>query len=82
MNFSTVPAMRSTIPRIPRNTGHSARNASGSVDSPSAVEPTRSQNSTVTVFRTSRDAAGDASAAPQLLRTGRPAVVPARSSRK
>src|SRR5687768_10248821 len=32
----------------------SARSRSGSIDSPSAVEPARSQNSTVTVLRCSR----------------------------
>jgi hypothetical protein len=34
--------------------GSNARNASASIDSPSAVEPTTSQNTTVTVFRNSR----------------------------
>src|ERR1044072_8192266 len=42
-----------------------ARRASGSVRSPIAVEPVRSQNSTVTTFRTSR-AGTAARAAPQL----------------
>ena len=38
----------------------------------SAVEPVKSQNNTVTAFRPSRDAAGDASAAPQLLQKPAP----------
>ena len=55
MNFSTVPPCDSTIPLIrSKYRASSARNASGSVDSPSAVEPVTSQNSTVTVFRCSR----------------------------
>jgi hypothetical protein len=42
-------------PSSARNTGPTnARNASGSVDSPNAVEPVTSQNSTVTVLRCSR----------------------------
>ena len=54
MNFSTVPPCDSTIPRIrSKYRASSARNASGSVDSPSAVDPVTSQNSTVTVFRCS-----------------------------
>ena len=54
MNFSTEPPWRSTIPLIrSKYRASSARSASGSVDSPSAVEPTTSQNSTVTTFRCS-----------------------------
>src|SRR5690348_1105298 len=55
MNFSTVPPWNSTMPFI-RLTyrARSVRNASGSVDSPSAVEPVTSQNNTVTVLRCSR----------------------------
>ena len=49
-------AVRSTIPFIrSKYRASSARNASGSVDSPSAVDPTTSQNSTVTTFRCSPD---------------------------
>jgi hypothetical protein len=56
MNFSTVPPWRSTISRMrAKYRASSARRASGSVDSPSAVEPTTSQNSTVTTFRRSLD---------------------------
>src|SRR5690349_21647682 len=40
------------------------RSASGSVDSPSAVEPTRSQNRIVTTLRCSRGGAAPASSAP------------------
>ena len=54
MNFSTVPPCRSTIAFIrSKYRASSARNASGSVDSPSAVDPTTSQNTTVTVLRCS-----------------------------
>ncbi len=56
MNFSTEPPCRSTIPLIrSKYRASSARSASGSVDSPSAVEPTTSQNSTDTTFRRSPD---------------------------
>ena len=54
-NFSTVPPWRSMIAR--RSSKYRrmrARSASGSVDSPSAVEPTRSQKRTVTTLRCSR----------------------------
>src|SRR6476646_9208080 len=43
-----------------------ARSASGSVASPSAVEPVRSQKTTVTVFRTSRRAGASVRGAAQL----------------
>ena len=57
MNFSNVPPCNSTIAFIrAKYRASSARNASGSVDSPSFVEPVTSQNSTVTVFRCSRPA--------------------------
>ena len=63
MNFSTEPPCDSTIPRITsKYRANSARNASGSVDSPNAVEPTTSQNSTDTTFR--RSAEPPPSAAP------------------
>ncbi len=45
---------------------------SGSVESPRAVDPARSQNTTVTVLRTSRVAAADPSAAPQPLQKPAP----------
>ena len=49
------PTCDSTIPRIrSKYRANNARNASGSVDSPSAVDPVTSQNTTVTVFRCSR----------------------------
>jgi hypothetical protein len=55
MNFSTAPPCDSTIAFIrSKYLASKARSASGSVDSPSAVEPVTSQNSTVTVFRCSR----------------------------
>ncbi len=55
MNFSTVPPCDSTIAFIrSKYRASSARSASGSVDSPSAVDPVTSQNSTVTVLRCSR----------------------------
>ena len=41
--------------------------ASGSVDSPSAVEPTRSQKRTVTTLRCSREGSAEASAVPHEL---------------
>ena len=44
-----------------------ARSASGSVDSPSAVEPTRSQKRTVTTLRCSRAGSTTASAVPHAL---------------
>ena len=44
-----------------------ARSASGSVDSPSAVEPTTSQKRTVTTLRCSRGGSAAASAAPHAL---------------
>src|SRR5262245_35362481 len=49
-----------------------ARSASGSVRSPSAVEPLRSQKSTVTTLRTSRGASAGASAAPQFPQKRKP----------
>ena len=65
MNFSTDPPCRSTIPFIrSKYLASSARSASGSVDSPSSVDPVRSQKSTVTVLRTSRGRAGAATGAP------------------
>ena len=68
MNFSTVPPCDSTIAFIrSKYRASNARTASGSVDSPSAVEPATSQNNTVTVLRTSRRAAAVASAALQPL---------------
>ena len=55
MNFSTVPPCDSTIARIrSKYRARSDRSASGSTDSPSAVEPATSQKTTVTVFRCSR----------------------------
>ena len=54
-NFSTDPPWRSMIAR--RSSKYRrmrARSASGSVDSPSAVEPTRSQKRIVTTLRCSR----------------------------
>jgi hypothetical protein len=57
-------------------TGHGlvigARSASGSVCSPSSVEPLRSQNRTVTVLRTSREDDGVPRVAPQLLQKAAP----------
>ena len=54
MNFSTVPPCRSTIARIrSKYRAITLRTASGSRDSPNAVEPTTSQNTTVTVLRCS-----------------------------
>jgi hypothetical protein len=44
-----------------------ARSASGSVDSPSAVEPTRSQKRTVTTLRCARATSVAESGAPQAL---------------
>src|SRR5262245_24904436 len=44
-----------------------ARSASGSTDSPSAVDPTRSQKSTVTTLRCSRAGSEPASSAPHAL---------------
>jgi hypothetical protein len=53
MNFSTVPPWNSTIPFMrSKYRASKPRSASGSTDSPNAVEPVTSQNSTVTVFRT------------------------------
>src|SRR4051794_14747729 len=49
-----------------------ALSASGSVDSPSAVEPVTSQKRTVTVFRCSRTAVAPSSAAPQELQKRAP----------
>ena len=61
MNFSTVPPCRSTIVFIsPKYLASTLRSASGSTDSPSAVEPTTSQNSTVTTLRCTREAYGGA----------------------
>jgi hypothetical protein len=52
MNFSTVPPCDSTIAFIrSKYRARTACKASGSTDSPSAVEPTTSQKSTVTTFR-------------------------------
>jgi hypothetical protein len=66
MNFSTVPPWASTIPFIrSKYRASRARSASGSFDSPSAVEPVTSQNSTVTVFRCSREGAVVANGAAQ-----------------
>jgi hypothetical protein len=73
MNFSTVPPSRSTISRIrSKYRASSARNASGSVDSPSAVDPVTSQNSTVTVVRCSRlsPVRGEAHSLQNLARSG------------
>ncbi len=53
MNFSTVPLWRSTGARIAAyQRVIRPRSDSGSSGSPSSVDPVRSQNSTVTVFRT------------------------------
>ena len=61
MNFSTVPPWRSTIAFIrSKYRASNARSRSGSIVSPSAVEPARSQKSTVTVLRFSCDRAEDA----------------------
>jgi len=49
MNFSTEPPCDSTIPLI--RSKYRASTASGSTDSPSAVEPTTPQKSTVTTLR-------------------------------
>jgi hypothetical protein len=55
MNFSTVPPCRSRITRIrSKYPASRARLTSGSDDSPIAVEPVTSQNTTVTIFRCSR----------------------------
>ena len=55
ITFSTVPPCRSTGPRIAAsNRAITPRMTSGSNRSPSSVEPTTSQRSTVTVLRTSR----------------------------
>ena len=65
-DFSTTPPWRSTIAR--RSSKYRrirARRASGSVDSPSAVEPTRSQKRTVTTLRCSRVGSTGASAVPR-----------------
>jgi len=52
MNFSTEPPCDSTIPLIrSKYRASTACNASGSTDSPNAVDPTTSQNSTVTTLR-------------------------------
>ena len=66
MNFSTVPPWRPRIVLASSNQfAIRARTASGSRDSPSAVEPTTSAKRTVTVFRTSRAGAASTSGAPQ-----------------
>ena len=52
MNFCTVPPYDSTIAFIPlKYATRSSSSASGSRDSAKAVEPTTSQNTTVTVLR-------------------------------
>jgi hypothetical protein len=52
MNFSTVPSCDSTIDFIrSKYRASTPCSASGSTDSPSAVDPTMSQNSTVTTLR-------------------------------
>jgi hypothetical protein len=68
MNFSTVPPCDWTIAFI-RSKYRASRilSASGSVCSPRAVDSVTSQNSTVTVLRTSRGDAVVVSAAPQPL---------------
>ena len=73
MNFSTVPPCDSTIAFIrSKYRASSARSTSGSVDSPSAVDPVTSQNTTDTTLRTSREAAEAPSAAPQPLQKPAP----------
>jgi hypothetical protein len=47
-------ASRSSVPVTTSPEVSTARTASGSVDSPNAVDPVTSQNNTVTVFRSSR----------------------------
>jgi hypothetical protein len=65
MNFSTVPPCDSTIAFIrSKKRASSARSASGSIDSPSVVDPVTSQKRSVTVLRISRGVAAGASAAP------------------
>ncbi len=62
MNFSTVPPCRATARSISsKYRAMTPARASGSSRSPSSVEPVTSQNTTVTVLRTSDDA--DAAAA-------------------
>ena len=66
MNFSTVPPWRSMAWRIASKYRAMTRRVdSGSSRSPIAVEPVTSQNSTVTVLRTSRGGGVSASSAPQ-----------------
>ena len=66
MNFSTVPPWRSSALFISsKYRDITRRSDSGSSFSPSAVEPVTSQNTTVTVLRTSRAGAGAASGAAQ-----------------
>jgi hypothetical protein len=60
-NFSTVPPCRSRAVRIDSCQRASTRRSdSGSSRSPSGVESTMSQKSSVTVLRTARGAAGSA----------------------
>jgi hypothetical protein len=67
MNFSTEPPCASTIPLIrSKYRANNARSASGSVDSPSSVEPVMSQKTTVTVFLTSRAGTAASNGVPHL----------------
>ncbi len=70
MNFSTTPPWRSTMVLTRSNERvRRPRSVSGSICSPMAVDPTRSQKRTVTVLRDSALAAAATSAAPQDCRT-------------
>ena len=65
MNFSTVPPCRSTIAfAVSKYRAITRRRLSGSIRSPSAVEPVTSQKRTVTVLRTSRRGAASTRGAP------------------
>src|SRR5438132_11039181 len=65
MNFSTVPPRRSSSERTRAwYDDSSARTSSGSDRSARAVDPTRSQNTTVTIFRSSTGRAAGARRAP------------------
>ena len=71
MNFSTRPPCRSTASRASAKYRSSrGRSTSGSWRSPSDVDPTRSQNSTVTTFRASWAAAVGPSFAPAVRAEG------------
>ena len=66
MNFSTVPPWRSTITfAVSKYRAITRRRLSGSIRSPSAVEPVTSQKRTVTTLRVSRTTPGSGRAAPQ-----------------